>query len=64
MTMLPPREQQALREVGRTAISAPVSWALVLLFLLTIASVGLLEPFVEDSRQGDAAEEAAGEVRV
>ena len=59
--MLPPREQQALREVGRTAISAPVSWALVLLFLLTIASVGLLEPVVEDSHHGDAAEEPAGD---
>ncbi len=57
MTMLPDREQQALREVGRTAISAPMSWALVLLFLLTIASVGLLEPVVEDSHHGDAAEE-------
>jgi alginate O-acetyltransferase complex protein AlgJ len=61
MTMLPPREQQALREVGRTAISAPVSWALVLLFLMTIASVGLLEPVVEDSHHGGAAEEPAGD---
>ena len=42
MTMLPDRERQALREVGRTAISAPASWTLVLLFLVTVASVGFL----------------------
>ena len=57
MTMLPDRERQALREVGRTAISAPMSWALVLLFLLTIASVGLLEPVVDDFHDGDVADE-------
>ena len=64
MTMLPQREQQALREVGRTAISAPLSWALVLLFLVTIASVGFLEPGLEGlhrngSPEGEAAEETA-----
>ena len=64
MTMLPDRERQALREVGRTAISAPASWTLVLLFLVTIASVGFLELGLEGlhrdrSSEGEAAEEAA-----
>jgi hypothetical protein len=47
MAMLPQRELQALREVGQTTISGPASWALVLLFLLTVVSVPLLEPVVE-----------------
>lgn len=56
MTMLPQREQQALREVGHTTISAPASWVLVLLFVLTIVSVPLLEPVVVGLERGSEAD--------
>jgi len=57
MTMLPQREQQALREVGNTTISVPASWALVLLFLLTLVSVPVLEPVVAGFERGSDSDE-------
>jgi len=56
MTRIPQREEQALREVGQTSITARTGWILVLLFLLTLVSVALLEPMAQDSDRGAAAE--------
>ena len=66
MTTLPQREKQALREVGQTTISPALGWVMLLFFVVTIASVGLLEPLIRDSRVDSGTEsetdllEAAG----
>ena len=56
MTRIPQREEQALREVGQTSITARTGWILVLFFLLTLVSVALLEPMAEDSHRDAAAD--------
>lgn len=50
---LPAREEQALREVGRTEISRPVVWLLVVLFLATVGGVLAVERIAE-ARAGRA----------
>jgi hypothetical protein len=59
--MLPQREQQALREIGQTAISSPLAWCLALVFLLTIVSVPLMEPLSREPGRGG--EDATSAIR-
>lgn len=54
----PEREEQALREAGRTDVSRTVSGMLVALFLATVVLVPLLEPILSDS--SDLVEVALG----
>jgi hypothetical protein len=61
---IPLREQQALEEVGVTAVRRWVAWMATLCFLMTIISVPLIEPFAERLQGSRAAVEtvAAPEV--
>jgi alginate O-acetyltransferase complex protein AlgJ len=61
---IPIREQQALREVGRTEIRASIAATLVLLFLLSVVVVPLLQAIVELRETTAEGEPVQAEARV